>query len=310
MTRIVWVKSESRQVRPFFSLENVESCLEAAEIRLFEGQSFTNSESFVLQQEELHRVQPAIRFNLEVPTLDADVISAKDLNLLICVTAPNLKKTKVVLNVPLSGDVPEVQIIDPYEIMAMGGAENLSIKLAICLNKQLPPAIGRPFLTGHWLAKKTFRVRLAKEASQFEVQPRSDAEWKAHGYPEKTLYTVEYIGGMNEVAEKDSPIGGVWVHADVFNRLAVDPNSKKARAIMGMLSSEIPVQLLIQSYQEWIDTEIPTSNSPLAAVIKQLSAAEKIDLNRLKQMTDQPGQAKLRALFQNQQAVVRSLVEF
>jgi hypothetical protein len=309
MSRVIWSKSESRQVRPFFSLEDYEHSLDAAEIRLFEGQAFSAAEAFVLQQDELRRVQPEIRFNFQEPAIGGELIKRSDLSLLVCLTAPNLKKTKILAKIPIEGNFPESLAIDPEEVVAVGGAENLVIKLGICLNRDMAPAIGRPFLAGHWVAKKFFRLRPAKETNQFDVLPRTDAEWRQHGYPEKTLYSVEYSSGMNDPVDKDSPIASVWVHADVFNRLAVDADSKKAKAVMSFLSSEIALQLITQSFQEWRDATAPTPGSPLSALIKQLSSADKLDLNKLKQLAEQPGQPKLRALVHNQQATVRALAE-
>lgn len=67
MTKIVWTKSESREIRPFFSVEDYGKSLDKAEIQLFEGQAFSAAEAYLLQQDELGKVSPTIRFNLSLP---------------------------------------------------------------------------------------------------------------------------------------------------------------------------------------------------------------------------------------------------
>lgn len=309
MSKILWSKSESREVRPFFSVEDFQKALDAAEIRLFEGQAFSASEAFVLQHEELLRVHPEIRLNFSIPVLKGNAYHHQDLTLIVCLAAANLKKTKTIAKFPLDQELPESVTIDPETILALGGGENLVVKLGVCLNKELKPEIGRPFLEGHWIARKSFRLRSTKQTNQFEVQPRSDAEWRQHGFPEKTLYLVSYTGGMNEAVEKGSPIAQVWVHEDMYNRLALDTESKKARAFMSFLSAEITLQLIAQSYPDWKEADAVAPASPLGALVKQLSTAQKIDLSRLKQMVEEPGQPKLKAVVHNQQHTVRALVE-
>ena len=309
MTKIIWAKTETRQVRPFFSLSELESCLDGAEIQLFEGQGFSSGEAFVLPQDDLAKVAPALRPNLVVPDLRRLGFGHSDLSLLVCLVGPHLKKTEVLLKLSLSEQLPDVISVDQDKVLSIGGADGMQVKLGVCLNRELPQVVGRPFHAGHWVAKKTFRISPAKESNQFEVRPRTDAEWLLSGYPEKTLFSVEYTAGMNEPASKDSSIAQVWIHSSVFNRMALDPDSKKNRAFMAMMSSEITIQLLLQSYQDWKDAPSVTPNSPLSAVIKQLGSPGKFEFTRLKQLVEDPGQPKLRALIQNQQLTVRSLME-
>lgn len=309
MTKIVWTKSESREVRPFFSVEDYGKSLDKAEIQLFEGQAFSAAEAYLLQPDELDKVTPTVRFNLALPPLKEQLIARENLTLLVCLSAQNLKKTVVVTRVSLNENPPEHVHVTPEVIDSVGGCENLIVKLGICLNRDIEPAVGRPFLEGHWIARKSFRLRPIKQSNQFEVRPRTDSEWREIGYPEKTLYLVEYASGMNEPVSPDAPIASVWIHADLYNRLASEVESKKSKALMGNLSAEITVQLISQSFEEWESSDAATPRSPLSALLKQLSAAEPLDLGKLKSMVKQLGQPRLRALVHNQQGTVRAMVE-
>ena len=46
-------------------------------------------------------------------------------------------------------------------------------------------------------------LRAPKPAEDFNILPMEDKDWTDIGWPAKTLYSVEYLGGFNDPAEKD-----------------------------------------------------------------------------------------------------------
>ncbi|MCW5665455.1 MAG: hypothetical protein KIT35_16605 [Piscinibacter sp.] len=136
-----------------------------------------------------------------------------------------------------------------------------------------------------------------------------DAGWMAMGFPPKTLYYVDYYGGVNEPASKDRPIAKVFVHADVFKKLAADNLPKMSRPMMAFLAAEIPCQILAVSYPDWKDAEGVEPRSPLAAFLKRINRIQPCTLPQLKQLVDQPGMPRLKAILHADQQTVRQVAE-
>jgi hypothetical protein len=222
MTSVKYHKSASKDVRPFFQAATLEEAIDAAQIRLFENQPFTEATSFIVEEQEVTNLTLAVRPNLSEATLAGGAISRGKLALAITAANPFLKKTVLVHKASLAKPAPDEITIGAEVLERLGGGSNVTIEVALCLATALTKEAGKPFMQGHWLSKKTFDLRPPKPAEDFGVDPMDDAGWKAMGYPPKTLYHVEYFGYVNETANKDRPIAKVYVHSDVYKKLVAD----------------------------------------------------------------------------------------
>jgi hypothetical protein len=220
-----------------------------------------------------------------------------------------LKKTQLVATLPLfKGLPPELEIND--EILAqLGGGANIDIVAALCLGKRLEKRPGSPFLLGHWLSKKSFSLRMPHAAEEFDIEPTDDETWAKLGFPAKTLYAVEYIGGMNEPVQKENRTAKVRVHADIFKKLTSESNQKVARPVLGNMAAEIACQMLSASFPDWEDADEITPQSPLSAFVKRIEKLHPCDLEGLKKLVKEPGQSRLRAILHVEQQCVRAVVE-
>jgi hypothetical protein len=192
---------------------------------------------------------------------------------------------------------------------ALGGGANVTLEVALCLSSPLKKEVGKPFLRGHWLSKKTFELRPPKLSEDFDVEPMGDDGWKAMGLPPKTLYHVDYYGYVNEQASKDRQIAKVRIHSDVYKKLTADSATKMNRPLMSFLAAEIPCQILASSVTEWSEVEQPTPRSPLSAFLKRINRIQPCDLKQLAAMAKEPGMPRLRAVLHADQLTVRHIAE-
>jgi hypothetical protein len=302
-------KSASKDVRPFFEAATLEEAIEGAQIRLFENQPFTDATSFVIEEQEVPRLALVVKPNLSEATLAGGSITRSKLALAVTAVNPFLKKTVLVGRFSLAKAAPDEIVVGAEVLERLGGGSNITIEVALCLATALAKEVGKPFMQGHWLSKKSFDLRPPKPAEDFGVDSMDDAGWKAMGFPPKTLYYVDYYGGVNEQASKDRPIAKVFVHSDVFKKLAADNLPKMTRPMMAFLAAEIPCQILAVSYSEWKEAEEVESRSPLSAFLKRINRVQPCTLQQLKQLVDQPGMPKLKAILHADQQSVRQVAE-
>lgn len=308
MTSITWRKSATKDVRPFFGTATLESSVDLAEIRLYEDGPFMTDTAHAVEPSEAQPLDVAIRPNLVLP---ADTPVAKD-DLVLAVTAvqPFMKKTILIDTFKASEKIPDEIIVGSDIIDKLGGGSNVIIEVALCLGKKLAKKPGRPFLQGHWLSKKSFAIKAPKLAEDFPIQPMTDDEWKQIGYPAKTLYSVDYIGGFNEPAGKDGHIAKVRIHADVHKRLTLESAQRLAKPMMASLAAEITGHIVAASRSEWDTAAEATLNSPLSAFLKRLARIDPaFTFDKLKECAKEPGMPRIKALLHADQQSVRSIAE-
>jgi hypothetical protein len=138
--------------------------------------------------------------------------------------------------------------------------------------------------------------------SLFDVRPRNDEDWVRAGFPAKTLFAVEYNGGIEVEPEEDSSVATVHIHADAHNKLV---NSPLGASLQPLLGAEILLTILLESFSDWKDISQVEAASPLATLLKQLSKASPITLDELKAMAREP--RKLRGLLQDRLSVIQQL---
>jgi hypothetical protein len=309
VSEVNYHKSATRDIRPFFGAAALEQALQAAQIRLYEDQPFTDATAFTVEEQDAGKLSVALRPNLSEEALSNGSIARGKLALAITAYNPFLKRTVMIHKAPLTCPAPLEVVIGAEALERLGGGSRMTVEVALCLAKRMPKQAGNPFLQGHWLSKKSFDLRPPTIAEDFGIDPMDDAGWKAMGMPAKTLYFVQYYSGVNEPASKDRPMAKVLIHADAYKKLSTDTNAKMAKPLMAFLAAEIPCQILAASVSEWKDSVLPELRSPLHAFLKRINRIEPCTLDQLRGLVEQPGMPRLRAILHADQHSVRQVAE-
>jgi hypothetical protein len=220
----VWHRQEPREVRPFFMSVKAEDALQNSRIRLFADGQTSIEPSYELDDIDFKRlalqIEPIVANPKEwLP----DGIKTKDLKLVLIGRHSFLKRSDQLFEFAMdSGPVP-VWDIEPDLLSRFGGGKNFQITLALCLSADRQWKPGAPFVQGHWISQKTFTLRSRAVPSLFDVRPRNDEDWVRAGFPAKTLFAVEYNGGIEVEPEEDSSVATVHIHADAHNKLVNSP---------------------------------------------------------------------------------------
>lgn len=298
-----WHRTEPREVRPFFESVSAETALNGCGIRLYEDGDVSTETSFELDEIDFKRLAPAV--SLSVPKPEGwlgETLKPDDLELVVLVRHGFLKRSHVVRSLPMSAPVPALIDIGSEALALVGGGRNTQITIAICLADDRPPRPGVPFVTGHWLSKKTFTVRSRTMPTLFDLRTRTDEDWLAAGFPPKTYYAVDYLGGIDAELEEGASVATVWVHADAHAKLAT---SSLGDAMQPLLASEIISIILTESFNDWKEQPEVSAESALANLLEKLGGDEPMQLSALKTLVSKP--TLLRATLQDRLSVISAL---
>lgn len=309
MSKITWRKSASKDVRPFFGAATLENSMDAAEIRLFEDGEFSAETNYLVEPNDAAKLFVSVKPNLDPAKLLTEPIKKSELAMAVSVRQPFLKKTIVIGQYAISQALPEEIPIGADVMEQLGGGTNAVVEVALCLAKKLTKKPGSPFLLGHWLSKKSFSLRIPKPVEVFNIIPMGDKDWEAIGWPAKTMYSVEYLGGFNEPAMKDRQLATVRVHSDIHRKLTLESSQRLAKPIEALLAAEITAQIILASLPEWEAADEVVPLSPLSAFLKRLEGFQKTSFEELKKLAASPGMPKLKALLHAQEQTVRFIKE-
>lgn len=303
--RATWHRSEPREIRPFIGSVRAKDAVAESRIRLFDDREPTDDTQFDIEEPDLARLHPVVFPNLVPPARwMPDGYSANEFGLVILATNAFLRQSAIIEEIPLDLAIPETIELSPDILDDLGGGRNLTVTVAVHLRTDRPPSPGRPFVVGHWLARKDFALKMPSAGRFFDVQFRTDEEWARFGFPQKTFYVVDYHGGICDEMDPESSIATVWVHADTYTRLSGD----RQGGITKFLAVEVIVQILQESLDEWKDLETVELRSPLATVLRKIDRDNPIAIADLRSLVDGPRKNTIRALLHDDMGLVRAFV--
>lgn len=299
-----WHRSEPRDVRPFFRVD-AEHSLNASSIRLFEGGDVLEDDGFDLDDVDFQKLEPVIFPQVTDPAAWLpEGFSEADFDLVVLARHSTLKRSDVLHRQCLSEPVVQEVAVPKPLLESLAGGRNVQIIAAICLSKDRESKPGAPYVVGHWVARKAFNLRPRTNPTLFDLRTRSDDEWvKAH-CPAKTLYLVEYTGGIEVEADEDAPsVATVYIHEDAYNRMVSSPLGDQ---LQPLLAAEIITTILQLSFKEWSKLDTAVSGSPLARFLEEFGKTEPVSLSQLKDLVSNQS-PKLRAVLQDSLGATRAL---
>ncbi len=298
----MWRRAEPREVRPFFESIDAERSLDASGVRIFEDGEFSTETSFELDEVDFQRMSLGVSVRIAEAKSWIGALSPSDLDLVLIARHGFLKRSRLLERVNLSKDVPGQWEIGTEVLAQLGGGRNTNITLAICLAEDRPEKPGSPFIPGHWLARKTFVLRSRTMPTMFDLRIRHDEDWIAAGYPRKTYYAVDYLGGIDSELEEGASVATVWVHADAHAKLT---SGALGDAMQPLLASEIIFSIVLESYNEWKNQSEAAPDTPLSNLLVKLGGEHPMPLSELKALAAKP--SHLRATLQDRLSVLSAI---
>jgi hypothetical protein len=298
-----WHREEPREVRPFFSTIDAEQSIRQTTIQLFSSSEPLSDTSFELDEIDFKKLAPIVH-PIVSPTstwMPAGLL-ASDLELVLIARHGFLKRSEILTSCLLADEVPSSWAISEATLSRLGGGRNLELTVAVCLRNDRTPTPGSPFVPGHWLAKKTFLLRSRTMPTLFDLRVRSDAEWTAAGYPPKTFYAVEYLGGIDTDLDEGASVATVYVHTDAHQKMVSGASGEFLQPVLG---AEIISAILLESFKDWRQLESVDTASPLATLLKQLGKENPLTLQSLKTLVQRP--PLLKATLQDRLSVLSAL---
>lgn len=247
---LAWHREEPREVRPFFETIQAENALADSRIRLFRGGEAFSESSFDLEEIDFQKLDLGVQPVLAAPALWIPAgLKASDLEVVLIARHSFLKQSEVIERFAVTESAPPEWEVTKDVLERMASGRNLELVLALCLTSDRSASPGSPFVVGHWLAQKTFLLRSRANPALFDLRTRTDQDWTAAGYPAKTLYAVDYAGGMADEMEDGGSVATVYMHIDAHNKMVT---SSLGDTVQPILAAEIMLSILLESRQRQV----------------------------------------------------------
>lgn len=304
-----WRRSETRVVRPFVGTKGISEALDGSLIRLKSGDAFIEAESIKVAVSEVGSLDISVKVNLNPESLAAlSPSEKKSLNCVVLLESGFLKRTEI-LEVRDLSDAKSFELdVAPELTRRLRAGFSTTLSLALYLNEEREKSPGKPFHKGHWLAKKTFNLDVEKESVAFSIEPLDEAVRKRFSLPSGTLYFINYIGGLNEVVQPDSPPARVYVAKEVIDRLTLSSQQKNAATVESFLTAELTAAIVIRAFDEMDAEEAVTPGSPLASVLKRLKDGFGADESAIRRWATENDGLTLRGYLHSDSQTVRNIL--
>lgn len=246
------LRTESRSIRPFANLSQVNDLFESVRI-------VVNSEEFepgavVLSEMDFLDAKYRIKLNFDVKTLKK-LIEEADIpfvdTALICISKSRMLKTMHIQIIePLRNldNQSEILLDTDSHPLVYRDRTGFKLVLAVVLVRNLPKKPLRPHITGTWLGQAKFSV--APETLDFHFSPTrlTDAIRVAEDLPKQSLSFVKIKNDDNEMLfEEDfEKITTTYLDEEALALIQVNENDPLSDFMMRNLVKETLFQLLLE----------------------------------------------------------------
>lgn len=291
-------RTETRVVRPFLDISEI---LKKSELRVEKDGVFSSSETVPIEDIDPKNLEIALKIPLPPTDIEEkNGIKREDISIVIIVTDQRLKKSACLFQMKLD-EVCE----DPYEFTdaqmnMFYWKGNVSIDLAAVLGIERPVEPNKPFLAGHWIAKKRFTLNARKDNPAFPIIPLPGEDFaNKFNMPKDTVYFIEYISDTLNVpfSELDNTLR-IYIHEDVYNSLLRNENSPSTRLQERIIMTEI-FTCILAKYLTSIDAEDLTEDSVIKTLINRVEESTGYGLDSLKGYAKSGGYSELKAIVQS-----------
>lgn len=290
-----WTRSEPRLARPFFAVSHLSDLFDNCSIMIGDKEYDSALDVISVEPEALTENSISVLLNLDVSRVDDIYSYRKNLvKLQIVLRDPMFKRRKIVFRTDLLEEAPSSLQIDADQVLEFSHGREIILILSAVLSEDVVSHPGMPSRVGEWVAKRTIKVAVPSQTSTFRIREMTPEQAKKWLGSEGALVYVEYTdGALTASAEEGVSVADCYVAKKLLDRL----KGRSSPLVNSKISSEIIYRILRDGREEIKSiTEVPL-DSPLASVLKQLSAKRGVGLSELKAALDKPDW--LRALLED-----------
>jgi hypothetical protein len=246
------VRTESRSVRPFRGVDDVQALVGQAELLVSEdAPPLSSGSTHQIEPLEFQNLDLRIRLPFAADELVAAVSRAvPDISAvqLVAVTrASLLRRSHISAALPISSSLPErIQVTQPEPELVYRDQTGADVLLAAVLMRELPRAPLMPHLPGTWLGLSRWRIRPMRDFG-FRIRELTDEKREEVGLPKGSMTYVSISGDI--VSAGDESIADhvtQYVDAALLSRLRTTSSPTTAylqAALVGDLLLQLSIQL-------------------------------------------------------------------
>ena len=290
-----WTRTEPRLARPFFAVSHLSDLFDDFSIMVGDQEYDSALDMISVEPEALNESGISVLLNLDASSADEIYSDKPDLlKLQVVLRDPMFKRRQTVLRTELLGEVPTSLQIDADKVRDFSHGREILLIVSAVLSEDVPSDPGMPSRVGEWVAKRTIKIAVPSQISSFRIREMTPEQAKKWLGSEGALVYVEYTdGSLTASVEEGVSVADCYVAKKLLDRL----KGRSSSLVNSKISSEIIYRVLRDGREDIKSiSEIP-SDSPLASVLKQLSAKREVGLNELKAALDKPDW--LRALLED-----------
>lgn len=298
-----WVRTESRTVRPFPSLDE---CLAHVQFRLSPDRDFDGLTSF--DASELTDISPEFRLNIDGSALQAaGAVAPSDLSLVIRLADLRLRRSELVFECAPDA-APEAWTVPPSVRGRFSWKTGVQATVALVLRQAREPQVGQPFLPGHWVARKDFSVRPKPAPRSFPIERCTAEDFAKLGLPKDTAYWIDFISDdLNQRFENPGEAFRVCVRDNVYDALAAAEDTDPGRGVMTLVLTDILAETVFRGLRDVESSADLERGGLLDSALRKVIRATGTTVEVLRQYIEKGDVASIRAFAQAATEAPRSI---
>ncbi len=301
-----WIRTESRLVRPFPSLDD---SLKGVRFRLAPDSDFDERTSF--DASELGDVCPEFLLNVDRSPLGGEgAVEPEELSLVIRIADVRLRRGEIVLETGLD-EAPETWALpaDVRDRFSWRTGVDAAVALVLRESRETPRP-GEPFLRGHWVARKDFTVRPKAVPQSFPIERWTGEDFVQRGLPKDTAYWIDFVSDdLNQRFENPGEAFRVCLRADVYDTLVAVEDTDRGSAAMTLILTEILAEVVFRGMRELEGSTDLEKGGLLDAALRKIRVATGVDCAALHSYVEKGDFATIRAFAQAATQARRSVAK-
>jgi hypothetical protein len=302
-----WKRTESRVVRPFV---DIRECLADCEIKVGRERDFTADEAIQITDIDMRNPEISLKIPLSIEEIaERSGLASERISLVIVVNDLKGKKSEICFATNIRDTDEEIILLGEETLSQFSWSGRTQIEVALVLSEGIPFESGKPFLAGHWIAKKSFMLNAAKEIPSFPIEPMKGEDFKTRwGLPVDTVYFVDFYRDNLDIPHEE--LGSslkIYINESVYNALIRAENTSPAKLIQNMLVSEIISCILARALNSF-DGTVPERGNVLDGLVSKIKDSTGKDFQTMRDWAKDAGYPSLRALVQSHVDLCRSFL--